>query len=237
MARPAEGMVAFPALGQSAGADSSQLECVLKESRAEFKALFESVETGILLIDPEKHELVNVNLVAAEMVGPPRDRIVGGLCHKFVCPAETGRCPVTDLGQTVDNSERVLLTGNGERRAIIKTVRPVTISGRSLLLESFVDITDRKHAESALRESEQRYRDLFENATEIIFTTDLEGRFTSLNVAGQRAFGVSQEEAAQTTILQLATPESLDAMMEDRSRMIAGETQITTEIGARCGAS
>jgi PAS domain S-box-containing protein len=207
------------------------VECELKESRAEFKALFEGVETGILMIDQETHELVDLNLVAAEMVGLPRERIVGGSCHSFVCPAETGRCPVTDLGQLVDNSERVLLTGNGERRAIIKTVRQVTISGRPLLLESFVDITERKHAETALRESEQRYRDLFENAAEIIFTTDLDGRFTSLNLAGQRTFGVSQQEAPRMTIWQLATPESWDVMKDQRSQMIAGETQITSEIG------
>ncbi len=211
--------------------DASQLERELKESRAEFKALFECVETGILLIDQESHQLVDANQVAAKMVGLPREKIAGCLCHKFVCPAEEGRCPVTDLGQSVDNSERVLLTASGERRAIIKTVRPVTISGRSLLLESFIDITQRKHAETALRESEQRYRDLFQNASEIIFTTDLEGRFTSLNVAGQRAFALSPEMAAQMTIWQLASPDSWPRMKDDFAHMLAGESQIATEIG------
>jgi PAS domain S-box-containing protein len=142
----------------------SQAERDLEESRAEFKTLFESVETGILLIDQKTHELVDANLVASEMVGLPREKIAGCLCHRFVCPADEGRCPVTDLGQSVDNSERILLTANGERRAIIKTVRPVTISGRALLLESFIDITQRKQAETALRESEQRYRDTGRNS-------------------------------------------------------------------------
>lgn len=212
---------------------ASRAEGELKDSRAEFKALFESVETGILLIDQQTHELVDANLVASEMVGLPHEKIVGSVCHKFVCPAETGRCPVTDLGQSVDNSERILLTAHGERRAIIKTVRPVTISGRALLLESFIDITERKRAETALRESEQRYRDLFENASEIIFTTDLEGRFTSLNLAGQRAFGISQRDASEKTIWQLVTPDSWPVMKDHRARMIAGETQITSEIGVK----
>jgi PAS domain S-box-containing protein len=212
---------------------ATQPDRELRESRDEFKALFESVETGILMIDQQTHELVDANQVASEMVGLPREKIVGSLCHKFVCPAETGRCPVTDLGQSVDNSERVLLTANGERRAIIKTVRPVTISGRSLLLESFIDITERKHAETALRESEQRYRDLFENAAEIIFTTDLEGRFTTLNLAGQRAFGIAQQAVAAMTIWQLVAPESWPAMQDHRARMMAGETQITSEIGVK----
>ena len=49
-------------------------------------------------------------------------------------------------GQTVDNSERLLLTATGKRLPIIKTVRPVVIAGRQLLLESFVDISARKEA-------------------------------------------------------------------------------------------
>ena len=59
---------------------------------------------------------------------------------------------LTDLGQTVDNSERVLLTPNGEPRAIIKTVRPMMIGGGPHLLESFLDITDHKQAQDALQE-------------------------------------------------------------------------------------
>ncbi|MGB6696851.1 MAG: PAS domain-containing protein, partial [Terracidiphilus sp.] len=126
------------------------MEEAFRDSQAWLQALFEGVETGIFIIDAEKHRLIDANSVAAEMVGVPREKILGNSCHKFVCPAEHGRCPVTDLGQTVDNSERILLTAKGERRAIIKTVRPMEVSGRTLLLESFLDITDRKQAQEEL---------------------------------------------------------------------------------------
>jgi hypothetical protein len=58
-----------------------------------------------------------------------------------------GRCPVSDLNQTVDKSERVLLTASGKQREILKTVVPVLINGRKHLLESFIDITERRELE------------------------------------------------------------------------------------------
>jgi PAS domain S-box-containing protein len=129
-------------------------EEALRESQARLEAIFDSVQTGIFVIDPEMHRIVDANPVALDLVGAPRARVAGAECHQFICPAEKGRCPVTDLGQRVDNSERVLLTAAGGRRAIIKTVVPVEMDGRKHLLESFVDITARKRTEDALRESE-----------------------------------------------------------------------------------
>jgi hypothetical protein len=101
-----------------------------------------------LILDPETHTIVDVNVVAAALIGAPKERIVGSMCHKFVCPADKGRCPITDLGQLVDNAERVLLTADGGTRPILKTVAKVMLDGREHLLESFVDITDRKAAEA-----------------------------------------------------------------------------------------
>src|SRR5205823_11312534 len=55
------------------------------------------------------------------------------------------------------------------------------------------DISERRRAEEELRASEARYRDLFENANDIIYTLDLTGRITSVNRRGEEAFGYTWE--------------------------------------------
>jgi len=170
-------------------------ETALRENREKFLAVFDGVETGILVIDPETHQIVDANPVAMQLVGTSRDKIIGAVCHKFVCPAEQGRCPVTDLGQMVDNSERVLLTVRGERLSIIKTVKPVEIEGHRYLLESFLDITPRKCAEKALEERTAYLHTVVETSPLGIVVLDKEERIQLSNTAFQRIFQCSRQEA------------------------------------------
>jgi PAS domain S-box-containing protein len=126
-------------------------EGALAESRDYLNRIFTSVRAGIIVIDAASHAIIDVNPVAAEMIGLPREEIINKTCHQYVCPAETGKCPITDLGQTVDNSEKLLITSDGTRVPIIKYVTRVTLSGRDSLLETFIDNTERKRAENELR--------------------------------------------------------------------------------------
>ncbi len=103
---------------------------------------------GVIITDSETHEIVDANPKAIQMTGVPLEHFVGSQCHNFICPAEKGRCPITDLGQSVDNSERVLLDANGKSVPILKTVIPIEIDDRKHLIECFVDITEQKKAEA-----------------------------------------------------------------------------------------
>ncbi len=181
----------------------------LREARAKLQAVFEGVETGIFVIDPESHRIVDANPVALELTGAPREKMLGALCHRFVCPAEEGRCPVTDLGQTVDNSERVLLTQAGEKRSIIKTVRPVQIDGHRYLLESFLDISQRKRAEKALEEQTAYLNTLFETSPLGIVVLDEDERIQMSNTALERLFLYSREEMQGQRLNDLLAPDDL----------------------------
>src|SRR5512136_662844 len=94
-------------------------ETVAAGNEEYLKALFDAVHTGILVIDPATHRIIDVNPAAARMIGRARDEIIGSICHRFVCPAEEGTCPVTDLGQAIHQSERTLRSADGRERPII----------------------------------------------------------------------------------------------------------------------
>lgn len=141
-------------------------EKALREAEVRLNTILNSVQAGILLIDAQTHEIVMVNQAAALMVGGCDGGLVGKVCHNFICPSQKGGCPITDRGQTMDNSERVLLTSCGREVPILKTVTRVQIDGRALLLESFIDISDRKKAEDRLQKSEERYRSLYSTMRE-----------------------------------------------------------------------
>ena len=119
----------------------------LRESEERLKTIMDGIQAGILVVDAKKHVIVDVNPGATELIGAAREKIVGHVCHKFVCPAEEGKCPVTDLQQSMDNSERTLINAKGESIPILKTVTRIKLDGREHLVESFLDISDRKQAE------------------------------------------------------------------------------------------
>ena len=131
------------------------MEEALRESETKLQAIFDTVGTGIIIIDRDTQIIIEANQTAIEMTGLPKERIIGQICHSLVCPAQAGKCPVKDLGQSVDNSERKLLHSDGYLKDILKTVYPITIKGKDCYLESFIDISKRKRAEEDLRRNQE----------------------------------------------------------------------------------
>ncbi len=109
--------------------------------------------------------------------------------------------------------------------------------GPPLLLGVTRDVTERKRSERALRESEQRFRELFENANDIIYTHDMEGNFTSLNKAGETITGYSREEMLRMNVGQIVAPGSRALARAIIAAKLAGAPPTTDEmeIAARDG--
>ncbi len=101
------------------------------------------------------------------------------------------------------------------------------------------DITERMSAEASLRVSESRFRELFENANDLIYTHDLEGNFTSLNRAGEKITGYTRDEALQMNLRDVVDPQFLDLARRKVQEKVEGagatayETAIMTKDGRR----
>jgi diguanylate cyclase (GGDEF)-like protein/PAS domain S-box-containing protein len=88
------------------------------------------------------------------------------------------------------------------------------------------DITERKIAEERQRISEERYRELFENACDMVYTYDLAGRITAINRAAERITGYSRTEALQMRFIQLVAPEFQQIVDRRLERQLAEGTPV-----------
>ncbi len=123
-------------------------------------------------------------------------------------------------------AEERITDKNGNSRCLQTVKRPIMLpdSSESHVLGICTDITERKQIEEQLRESEERYRELFENATDIIYTIDLNGQFTSLSKVGERLTGYSQEEIPLMNFTQIVAPEYLETVRQNMMKKVTGET-------------
>ncbi|MCK5131190.1 MAG: PhnD/SsuA/transferrin family substrate-binding protein [Candidatus Sabulitectum sp.] len=125
-------------------------------SQSLIQTIIDSLPTAVMVVEADTRIVRDVNPAATEMIGLHRDKITGKICHEFICPAAEGYCPILDLGQTVDHSERVLLTAHCGEIPILKTVVQIVLDGKKCLLESFIDITSLKEAENTLQQAHDR---------------------------------------------------------------------------------
>jgi PAS domain S-box-containing protein len=135
--------------------EKKQAEDALRENQAWLQNILDSIQAGVVVIDPETHKIKELNRAALEMIGAPKDTIIDHVCHNYICPNDMGACPVTDLGLSIDQSDRELIRADGTRIPIMKTVNRAMINNREYLIESFLDMRDKKHLESMLLRSQK----------------------------------------------------------------------------------
>ncbi|WP_319589177.1 PAS domain S-box protein [uncultured Desulfobulbus sp.] len=141
-----------------------RMEEQLRDNEGMQRTLMESLPVGLVIIDAKTRIIEQINPFAATLFGADPEAIVGNICHHFLCPADRHFCPISDLGQTVDNSDRIMIGASGVRIPVLKTVRTVSIKGQLKLLECFVDIRERKKAEDSLLAANEQLESAIDRA-------------------------------------------------------------------------
>ena len=120
------------------------------------QTILESMPFGIVVVGKDKKiRMANEACLKLMKITSERD-IVGKSCHNTISASKEGQCPVLDIGEALNSSERNLVTSKGEHLPILKTVVPIKLKDEEVLLEAFVDITELKKAQVALEKAKER---------------------------------------------------------------------------------
>lgn len=174
------------------------IEKALKESEERYRTVFEQSNDGIAITRGNKHLYVNSKL--ADIFGYDNpEEVLNNPVTQLIHPDD--RKMVTDRFQRRQRGEDVPskypfqgLKKNGDLVFIEISVSLIQYQGEPATLVFFRDITERKKAEEELHQSEQRYQEVVNSVSDMIYTQDLEGRFLSINTAGLTIFGYEKEE-------------------------------------------
>ena len=131
--------------------ERKKAEIEILRSQQTLQAILSSMPYGVIVIGKDK-KIRSANEAALTLMNySSENELIGKVCNNSLCPAQEGKCPILDMNEKLDRSERILITKEGKRVPILKTVVPVEIGGEGVLLEAFIDITERKKAEEQIR--------------------------------------------------------------------------------------
>ncbi|MDR3641214.1 MAG: EAL domain-containing protein [Humidesulfovibrio sp.] len=139
-------------------------QCTLTlEQESYLQQILNSIQAGVILVDPETRLIREVNAFAAASTGRTREEIVGRLCHGFIAPNGQGQCPIMERYRDNEQSMVDLPRADGTSLPVLRSVSQIERGGQPLLLETFINVEELQNAQDALKRSEETYRAVFMN--------------------------------------------------------------------------
>ena len=215
----------------------TQAQTALRESEERYRRLVESSPDAIVIHVDGKIAFVNDAAVKLGGAGNTRE-LVGRNLMDFVHPEYRGLVEDRVRAATVQGKELPVIEEkfvrlDGVTIDVEVSSIPFTFEGRTGAQVVIRDITERKRAEEALRQSEERYRSLVYSARDAIFTLSPEGILTSLNPAFETITGWKTEEWIGRSFTSLVHPDDHPTAVSNFKRMMVGELVPVHELRIR----
>ena len=192
----------------------------------DFKAMVEHAPEAIIVYDFER--FLYLNAFAAERLGADAESLVGQPVMKFV-HSSSRELVATRLRRLAETGVagppldvRFVATDGTEIPAEVVSVL-IQFDGRKAVLGMIRDISKRAEAESALRESEERFANAFMYSPHGMAFVGLDGRWLSANESLCDMLGYTEKELTDLSFQAITHPDDLPADLDQLSRLIAGE--------------
>jgi PAS domain S-box-containing protein len=203
-----------------------------KPQMDQLRHLFEEFPIGICVIRNNRFDYVNQKF--AQALGYAQSELAGMLALQVA--AEEDRPLLAQLfsqANPVIQSELKMKRKSGQLIDVEIYGQHMQLYGGRAILAVMLDVTEQKLTQKALRQSEARYRNLFDGADDIIYTCDLAGNFTSINKKAEKLTGYNQSELLSKSLFQLIAPESAHGFQKSLIEELACQVDIICKDGRR----
>jgi PAS domain S-box-containing protein len=221
--------------------ERKQVEEKIQRTQNFLTSIVENIPNMIFVKDAEELKFVSFNKAGEELLGYKREELLGKNDRDFFPPEQAEFFIAKDRevltsGRLLDIPEEVIQTSDGRIKILHTQKIPIfDEAGKpQYLLGISEDITERKLAEEALHQSQQKLQAILDNAPAIIFMKDLEGRYLTINRRIEELFGLKIEQVIGKTDRELVGSDLFPAELaeqwqEEEERIINQRMTLETE--------
>ena len=213
--------------------ERKRAEEALRESEERLRAFIENAPDAIYINDLTG-TLLDGNRQAEELIGYSREEIIGknfveaGLLPEEYLPASLAGLEKNIRGEASGPDEFELITKDGSRVFVEIRTFPIARKGNVEVLGIARDITERKRAEEALKQSEERYRRFIEDIDDAYVLVDIqEGNALFTNARCAELLGYTVEEIIGQPLDKFVPPEAMQEVAEQFAMVLEGEAPVT----------
>ncbi|MFA5314250.1 MAG: PAS domain S-box protein, partial [Methanomassiliicoccales archaeon] len=183
-----------------------QMEKDLAEKEERFENIFNSANDSIYILDPDGR-ILEINQIGCDWLGYAQEELLGKNIMDIDSEEQAKLVPER-LRQVIEGGgaqfETEWVTKGGVHIPVEISSRMINYEGHEVILSVAREITERKKAEEALRENEERYRTFFTTSHDCVFITTVDGKWLDFNDATFKLFGYeSKEDMLKTEVLAI----------------------------------
>ncbi len=213
-------------------AERKKIEEKLKESEEKFRLSFENAKDAIFWVNPETSILINCNKAAETLLEKSKEEIIGSHRRTLHPPHKLKEYDKDfkrhAMQKRPSDVELEVITKSGKIKTVLVSDTVTFIEGQPIIQGIFHDITKRKKVEEELKLSEEKFRELFEQAGDYAFILNPSDQgglvIMDANEAACKIHGYTRDELVGMSMTELDPGLSKERISERIQRLLSGET-------------